>query len=88
MTRDDERAARVKHEVVWRERGRHARAQRERLGARVALIEANLAQRRRRYGHLRAVRRDRHAIRKGDVRRDGGVRVRRRSGDTSVVLGE
>jgi len=46
--------------------------------AKVTCIEADLAQRRRRHGHQRAVRRDRDAIREGDVRRDGGVHVGRR----------
>ena len=73
VSRDDERTALVKHEVVRREGCLHARAQRERLREWVARIEADFAERRRRYGHLRAVRRDRDAVREGYVWRYGGV---------------
>ncbi len=73
MACDDERSTRVKHDVVWGERGRHARAQRERLGVGIARIKADLAQGRRRNGDLRAVQRNCDTVRERDLRRDRGM---------------
>ena len=69
---DDERALLVKHDVIGRERRRHARGELERLRGDVPLIKADLAERRRGDRDSFAVGRDRDAVRKRDVRRDDG----------------
>ena len=76
MAGDDERALRIKHDVIGRERGRNARTKRERLRDDIARIKADFAERRGRDRDLFAVGGDGDAIRKGNVRRDG----RRRRG--------
>ena len=73
MSRDDERAALVKDEVIRGKRYLHAGMQRESLGVRVTCIETDLAERRRSYCYLHAIRRNRDAVREGYVWRNGGV---------------
>ena len=73
VSRDNERAARVKDDVVRCEGGLHARVQRERLSKWVARIEADLAEGRGSDCYLCAIRRYRDAVREGDVWRDGGM---------------
>ena len=78
MSRDDERALFVKHDVIRRERRRHARGERERLRGDVASIKEDFAERRRGDRDSFAVGRDRDAIREGDVRRHHDRRRGRR----------
>ena len=72
MARDDERALLIKHDVIGRERRRHARGERERLRGDIARIKEDFAERRRGDRDSFAIGRDRDAIRKGDVRRHDG----------------
>lgn len=74
MARDDERTLLIKHDVIGRERRRHARAERERLRGDIARIKEDFAERRGGDRDLFAIGRNRDAIRKGDVRRHDGRR--------------
>ena len=62
VTGDYERAARVEHDIIWRERRRHACAKRQGLRGDVPRVEEDLAERRGRDRHLRAVGGDRDAV--------------------------
>ena len=70
MTCDDERAARIEHDIIGRERRRHPRTERQRLRDDVPRVEENLAERRGRDRYERAVGGDRDAVCEGDARRD------------------
>ncbi len=70
MARDDERAARIEHDVIGRKWRRHARAKLERLRRGVPRIKQYFAERRRGDRYVRAVGGDRDAVREGDVRGD------------------
>ena len=87
VPRDNERAERIEHDVIRRERRRHARAQRQRLRGDVPRVEEDFAERRGRYRYLRTVRGDRDAIWEGNVRCNGfGVRRRRRRRRPGLVV--
>ena len=67
VTCDDERATRVEHDIIGRERGRHARAERQRLRGDVPRVEENLAERGGRDRYERSVGGDRDAVWEGDA---------------------
>jgi len=77
VTCDDERAVRIKHDIIGRERRRDARVERQRLRGNVPRVKEYLAERRGRDRYLRAVGGDRDAVWERDAGCDD-IRVPRR----------